>query len=56
MENYLGKKEYEYKLEEKTEQIKNISEKSLFVQGINYELNKTFATVWGKFKDEVNFR
>ena len=56
VENYLGKKEYEYKLEEKTEQIKNISEKSLFVQGINYELNKTFATGWGKFKDEVNFR
>ena len=28
VENYLGKKEYEYKLEEKTEQIKNISVKA----------------------------
>ena len=53
VENYLGKKEYEFQLEEKIEQLRDIASKSLYLQGLNYELNKTFTQGWVNTKKKM---
>ena len=43
---YLGQKEYEYQLDKKIEQLRDIANDSLKLQGINFQFNKAYAYSW----------
>ena len=53
IEHYLGKKEYEFQLDQKIDELREIASTSLKLQGLNFEFNKAYAQGWANSGKKV---